>query len=178
MSWYGKNTNEPEAESIREAMRLAWKDHHHARDQTWKGVQIVAVLGAGMITVDIQFANFWATIVAGILVIIAAIFGLLITINHRKLERRKFIHIMNCEELLGLHKDNIIPFDSKDSSLGNKHEYIQYSAVSVPELYGLRDIFKLKKQNTSLFIARIHCAIIIFSLIFISVRLLIHVGYL
>jgi hypothetical protein len=178
MSWYGKNESEPDTESIREAMRLAWKDHHHARDQTWKGVQIVAVLVAGMITVDIQFANVWATVLAGVPVIVAAIFGYLITVNHRKLERRKFIHIMNCEERLGLHKDDIIPYDPKDGSLDKKDPYIKNGAVSIPELYRPIEILNPIKQNTSLFIARIHWAMIAFSLIFIAFRWLIHLEYL
>ena len=36
-------------------------------------------------------------------------FGLWVTKNHRVLERREFIHIMNCEEWLGLHQDRLIP---------------------------------------------------------------------
>ncbi len=42
-------------ESIRLAMDQAWRDHHHARDQTWKALQIVVVLGAGLVTVDFNF---------------------------------------------------------------------------------------------------------------------------
>ena len=67
---------ELEQESIRLAMDQAWRDHHHARDQTWKAVQIEAVLAAGIVGVDFQLGNVGATIAAGVLVIIAAIFGI------------------------------------------------------------------------------------------------------
>ncbi|MBW2737280.1 MAG: hypothetical protein JRE64_00235, partial [Deltaproteobacteria bacterium] len=46
--------NDPDKESVIAAMDQAWRDHHHARDQTWKALQIEAVLGAGLVTVDAQ----------------------------------------------------------------------------------------------------------------------------
>lgn len=128
----------PDDASVRSAMELAWRDHHHARDQTWKAVQMVAALGAGFITVEIQFHNFIATLATGILVILTAYFAITITKNHRKLERRKFIHIMNCEEWLGLHRDDLIPLAKEDSEfLMNKKAMIKEGAVSVPRVYSL-----------------------------------------
>ena len=34
----------PSPESIRTAMSLAWSDHHHMREQTWKALQMEFVL--------------------------------------------------------------------------------------------------------------------------------------
>jgi disulfide bond formation protein DsbB len=143
---------EPEQESIRMAMDQAWRDHHHARDQTWRAVQIEAVLAAGMVGVDFQLENVGATIAAGILVIIAAIFGIMISLHHRKLEIRKFNHILNCEEALGLHQPNLI------------------DNVSLPSPITFWDIFRFRKMNTALFILRMHFAIIVFAVIFVVVR--------
>src|SRR5260370_20553650 len=95
----------PDKESVRLAMDLAWRDHHHAREQTWKAVQIEAALAAGLIGVDWQIRSVPATIAAGVLVVMSAIFGVLISLHHRKLEVRKFTHIVNCEEFFGLHRD-------------------------------------------------------------------------
>ena len=106
-----KDKETPTENILLKAMELAWKDHHHARDQTWKSLQIVAIFGAGMLTISINDKGYLATICSSILVIIAAIFGILVTWNHRTLERRKFIHLMNCEELLGLHRNDLIPLD-------------------------------------------------------------------
>ena len=146
---------EPEQESIRMAMDQAWRDHHHARDQTWRAVQIEALLAAGIVGVDFQMENFGATLAAGILVIIAAMFGIMISLHHRKLEIRKFTHIMNCEEALGLHQPNLI------------------DKVSLPSPITFWDAFHFRKMNTALFILRMHVAIMVFAVIFIVARYLI-----
>ena len=173
----------PSEESIRKAMELAWNDHHHARDQTWKTIQIVAVLGAGLITVDFKFESIGATICAAILVVIAAGLGALITWNHRKLERRKFIHLMNCEELLGLHRNDLIPLHPDQKLVGFKKSsgsplpddedlisLIKDSEVKVPEKFKLLDIINPFKNNTALFILRMHVAIILFTVLIVLLR--------
>ncbi len=177
----------PSEESIRKAMELAWQDHHHARNQTWKTVQIVVVLGAGLFTVDFNYKKFLATLCAAILVIIAAIFGALITWNHRKLERRKFIHLMNCEEFLGLHRNDLIPPhpDQKFIRLYKEHgedlvslppldkeikALIDDGTVKVPDKFRIWDIINPCKQNTALFILRMHIAIIVFSILIVVLR--------
>jgi len=144
-------------------MELAWQDHHHARDQTWKTVQIVAVLGAGLLTVDSEYENAVATTFAAVLVIVASVFGVGITWNHRKLEIRKFIHLMNCEELLGLHRDDIIPLFSNPQEMKEKSERVQDGAVAVPHHFKPLDVLNLKKHSTALFILRIHLAIMAFA---------------
>ncbi len=128
---------------------------------------MVAVLGAGFVTVEVQFHNFVATLAAGILVILSAIFTILITINHRKLERRKFIHIMNCEEWLGLHRDDLIPLNRKDEFFKNKDRMIRDSAVAVPKKFEILPVLNPNFQNTSSFIIRMIIAIIIFVVLFI-----------
>lgn len=160
----------PSEESLRKAMELAWKDHHHARDQTWKTVQMVAVLGAGLLTIDLQYKSLLATALSTILVVLAAAVGVGITWNHRKLERRKFIHLMNCEELLGLHRDDIIPLARGNDSAENKSDLVKDGAVSVPSKYSIIDIIHPLKQNTSLFILRIHLAIMAFALLILFLR--------
>lgn len=190
-----KESKNPSDESIIKVMEFAWKDHHHARNQTWKTVQIVAVLGAGLLSVDFKYNNFWATLSAAIIIINAAIFGILITWHHRKLEIRKFIHIMNCEEYLGLHRYNLIPLDpgeinkfvevdevdkyqfirlqtgeGKDTEMIEK---VKASKVAVPKMFQIHDILTFWRKgnsNTALFIMRIHFIILIFALIILIVR--------
>ena len=175
----------PEIESVRKAMELAWKDHHHARDQTWKTVQIVAVIAAGLVTIDYQYKEILPTLCASILVAIAGVFGILITWNHRKLEKRKFIHIMNYEEYLKLHQDYLIPLDPKTKlvktklkeEILNKNEksiqkLIEDSSVKIPEKFKLIDIINPGKNNTALFILRMHLTIILFSVLVLCLRIL------
>lgn len=174
----------PTEESIRKAMELAWMDHHHARNQTWKTVQIVAVLGAGLFTVDFHYKKFAATLCAAVLVVIAAMFGALITWSHRKLERRKFIHLMNCEEYLGLHRNDLIPLhpDQKLVRFPERGQIpslpedddiralIRDGSVKVPEIFTLWDIFNPCKHNTSLFILRMHVAMALFAVLMAALR--------
>ena len=161
----------PDIASVRSAMELAWRDHHHARDQTWKAVQMVAALGAGFITVEIQFHNFVASLATGILVVLTAYFAITIAKNHRKLERRKFIHIMNCEEWLGLHRDDLIPLSKGDNEfLLSKEAITKDGSISVPKVYSLWEALNPTKHNTSLFMIRMLLAIITLVIIFISFR--------
>ena len=162
----------PEPESIRLAMDQAWRDHHHARDQTWKALQMVVVLGAGLVTIDFKFTSLIATFSSALLVYLASYTGIEITLNHRKLERRKFIHIMNCEDWLGLHRDELIPFDPDDGSIGQKAEKVRDSAVKIPQMITKYDIINFAKQNTSLFLLRMHIAVIGFSTIIVLSRLI------
>jgi len=151
---------EPEPESVRLAMDQAWRDHHHARDQTWKAVQIEAVLGAGLITVDVQFGNIFATCAAGALVLIAAFFGILISLHHRNLEIRKLIHVLNCEEYLGLRNNRLIPSFDDDKEAGVKR----------PSKIPLWRVFDYRKRSTAVFIMRMHIAIMIFAVIIVIAR--------
>jgi len=166
----------PEAESVRLAMEHAWRDHHHARDQTWKALQMVAVLGAGLVTVDAQFRNPLSTLAAGSLVIIASAFGLYVTFHHRGLEIRKFIHILNCEEWLGLHRDDLIPKDPGDGSLDSKPQSVRDGAVREPRPFSARAIFNPHAHNTALFIARTHVGIALFATLVIVMRIFVWVS--
>ena len=175
----------PEIESVRQAMELAWKDHHKTREQTWKTVQMVALLVAAIITLDYQYKNFMATFCGGILIILAAFTGLVIARHHRKVERRKFIHIFFCEEFLGLHRDDIIPslfnnkMELKNKLVQNdvveiqqdlKSKLIKDGAVGIPQEFKYLDIINPFRSYTALFIIRLHIAIIIFTLIFLIMR--------
>ncbi len=140
----------PDTESIRLAMDLAWRDHHHMREQTWRTIQIEAALAAGMIGIDWQIQNIYVTVATGILVAVASIFGILITLHHRKGEIRKFTHIVNCEEALGLHSKELLP----------------PGTTNVPKPIRFIDAFNPRVQNTSAFILRMHVAILLFAILY------------
>lgn len=143
----------PEPESIRLALDKAWQDHQHTRDQTWKSLQIEAAMIAGLIGIDWQLETIQATVAAGLLVMIAAFFGMRITIQHRNnVECKKFEFITKFEEALGI--DTIIGGDTK-----------------IPETINFFDSFNYKKNNTALFILRMHITIFIFSAVYLVVRL-------
>lgn len=99
---------DPQAESIRMAMDQAWRDHHHVRDQTWHAVQIEAVLAAGVVTIDLQYQQPLATAIAFVPLLIAGVFGILVSLHHRQVEVVKFEQIYNCEKALGLIREDLI----------------------------------------------------------------------
>jgi hypothetical protein len=161
----------PTDESVRLALQMAWNDYRHARDQTWKTVEIVAVLGAGLVTVDAQFKNVFATLLAGLLVIVASAFGVLISIAQRKAERRKWIHITNFEMFLGLDQTDLIPVANKYLKDAALTPDIQDAQISIPPRFKFWDAFNPKVQNTAMFILRMHLAIILFVLVVVGFRL-------
>ncbi len=144
----------PAPESLRAALDQAWRDHHHARDQTWRTVQIEAVLAAGLVSVDFQYESVTATGFAAALVVLASILGVLISLHHRELECRKFLHITNLERALELIRDDLIPS----------------SSISAPPKLKWWHIFDLRVLNTAAFILRMHAAILAFALVVFGAR--------
>jgi hypothetical protein len=93
----------PDPDSLRSAIDKAWWDIHHSRDQTWKGLQIVVAMAAGMIAVDWQLAQEQATIASGALVVVSSVFGIAIAYRHRKrVEEPQFQVILAAEKALGV----------------------------------------------------------------------------
>ena len=174
----------PSEESLRSVIECAWRDFQHARDQTWRALQIVAVLGAGLVTVDAQFKNVTATILTGCLIVIAAISGILIAMKHRKVQRQKYIHIMNCQAKLGLHQDDLIPlrerYDEYEKCLRKEGrtgqilkealDKFQASAVSLPRAFPFWQVFNPLWNSTDVFIIRMHCAVILFAILLMAFR--------
>lgn len=136
-------------ESVRLALDQAWKDHHHCRDQTWKALQMELVIIAALIAINFQIPNMSVILITAALAVILSVCGVQITIRHRNnVECLKFVHIKNCSEALGLMHNELIC----DTGLPNK--------------INIFDAFNPTKANTSLFILRMHLAILVFSLIY------------
>ncbi len=98
-------------ESIRLALDEAWKEHQHVRDQTWKALQMVALLAVGLVTVDLQQQNAVASLTAGLLAFIGGVFSACITVHHRNYECQKFRHIMNLQQALKLIHPQLLPLE-------------------------------------------------------------------
>jgi hypothetical protein len=137
-------------DSVRIAMDQAWRDHHHARDQTWKAVQMEAALAAGLAAAEAQYHSPVATTLVAVLVVLSAVSGILISLHHRDVEILKFEHIMNCEEALGLRQ--------------------LIRGVRPPKKLRLWDAFRPSVMSTAVFIIRIHVAILLFALVFTGAR--------
>ena len=135
--------------SIEKAMECAWRDHHHARDQTWKSLQVEAILAAAIIGVNftsIEERLPYLPLIGSILIVFLSFSGLMIATHHRELERRKFRHIMHCEDALGIRS------------------YIDN--VDLPRSIFIWEVFFIWKSNTVLFIMRMHFIILLFAVWF------------
>jgi|WetSurMetagenome_2_1015567.scaffolds.fasta_scaffold511612_1 hypothetical protein len=145
---------EAEKESIRLAMDEAWRDHQHTRDQTWKALQIEFLLVVGVVGAIWQLNSLAVTIMGTLFVLLVTLCGVQITLRHRNtVERRKFNHILNCEEALGLHDDKLI------------------ANVTMPVPISIYDAFNPCKGNTAIFILRMHLVIMVFALFVLFHRL-------
>ncbi len=133
--------------SLEKGMELAWADHHHARNQTWEALKLEALLAVALIGIDVsKIVSPAIPYIGSMLLFLLSTSGIMITLHHRELERRKFRHIMHCEEALGLRK------------------YID--GVKPPAPIYIWDIFLFWKSNTILFIMRMHFTILVISVLF------------
>lgn len=142
-------------ESYREMINLAWTDHLHTRDQTWKSLQIEVALAAGMLGVDIGIGSDYvlASIAISSLVAFAAFFGIQITLHHREVMIKNFTHITKCENKLGLGEITGYSDDNRPSEMKFWHA------------------FDPRKNNTSAYILRMHVTILFFAIVIASTRL-------
>jgi hypothetical protein len=178
--------NKPSKTSVRLAMDNAWRDYHHARGQGWKALLTVLVIGAAFLTIDIHYHNMFVTLGAALLTIAAGFFGANTTLNFRKLERRKFIHILNCEQYLGLLRDDLIPLKWNQKLAGREESemlkkkgkddsewevLISESSVKIPAQFKFYDIIHPRRHNSSLFMVRMHYLVILFTLLLMALRI-------
>jgi hypothetical protein len=94
---------------------------------------------------------------------------------------------MNCEEALGLHRNNLIPleprgieefglvsasYNRRQTNRKSRKDIVEASVVGIPKKNEFLDVFNLFKVNTSLFIFRMHIAITIFAIFLMVARVL------
>jgi len=142
----------PSEEILLKSLEMAWQDHFQTRTQTWRTLEIEVALAVALIGIDWRLDSIFATSAVAFLLIIAALFGALITIRHRnQVEVTKFLHITNIEKKLGLLELDLL------------------ANVKKPEPIKWKDIFSFK-SNTSLFILRMHIILQAFGLIYLIFR--------
>jgi hypothetical protein len=141
----------PAPDSLRSAIDKAWWDIHHSRDQTWKALQIVVAMMAGMIAIDWQLTDARATLAAGALVIVAAVFGISVAYRHRRqVEEPQIKVIRECERLLGI-------------------AYL-YREMHEPRVMRWWDTLVIWRSSVSLFIMRMQIVLVVFACIYMGVR--------
>jgi hypothetical protein len=146
-------TQSPGDDVLLKCLEMEWQDHFQTRTQTWKTLEIEAILALGLVGIDWQLNRKAATCFAAILLIVATGFGAMITRRHRDVEVEKFGNIIEIEERLGVFAAGLFP------------------RVKRPEPIRLRDAFIPSCTNTSLFILRMHLMLMAFGIIYGIARL-------
>jgi hypothetical protein len=131
-------------------IEMEWLDHFQTRKQTWKALEITALLAVALVGLDWRVGEPIVTTGAAILLLIMAQFGIQITQKHRAVERRCFRLIIGYEEELGITDPEF-----KET-----------------QLLSWWDIFRFRKSHTPLFIMRMYFVIQLFALGYLISRLL------
>ena len=143
-------SEKPSEDVLLKTLEIQWQDHFQTRAQTWKALEITAVLTVALVGLDWQVGNPLVTVGAGALLFVVALFGTLITLKHRTVEITKFRIITSLEEELGVADPNL----------------------KLPEPIKWWHIFRLRKSSTPLFILRMHFIIQLFAVAYVIIRLL------
>jgi hypothetical protein len=141
-----------DVEILLKCLEIEWQDHFQTRIQTWRTLEIVAAIAVGLVGIDWQIGNRFATTAAAILLIAAAGFGALITRRHRKVEKEKFENIIEIERKLKLPELGL------------------FKEAKPPALIKWRDIIDPRKSNTPLFILRMHFILMAFGIVYLIFR--------
>jgi hypothetical protein len=108
----------PSQEILLKDLELQWKDHFHMRDQTWKTLTNTSLFFLGAVGLEIKEIGKSVMIIVYAALILAALFGILVAIQHRIRQGQKFAFIEKYEGLLGLYEIKKTIITQYDSGLG------------------------------------------------------------
>ena len=148
----------PSERSLQKMLEIQWQDHFQTRAQTWKALEITALIAIALVGLDWRASNPIITVGAAFLLFVIAQFGIQITLKHRQVERTKFLIIAGLENELGLDK-----LEKQFADVGVQ--------LTPPQPLSWWSIFQIRKSNNPLFIMRMHFAIQLFALGYLALRL-------
>lgn len=146
------DSGQPTEAALLKMLEVQWQDHFQTRTQTWKGLEIAAIVAVAVVGVDWRLDNPRVTVVAAGLLAVVALCGIGITLKHREVERLKFSIINKVEERLGLAP--LVP------------------QPKLPKPLSVWSIFSVRQSNNPLFILRMHFVILLFALGYGAFRIL------
>ena len=142
----------PQDEALLKQLEIQWNDHFQTRGQTWKALEISALIAVALVWIDWKINNQLVTLGVALLLAIVALFGMQITLRHRnRVEITKFEIITSLEKSLGFT-------DIK---------------LDLPKSIRWWDVFLFWKSNTPLFILRMQFVILVFSIGYLVLRIFI-----
>jgi len=144
---------EPSEETLRKMLEMQWQDHFQTRTQTWKALEISALVAVALVGVDWRLENRWVTIAVSGLLLLLALLGMQITLRHRTVEIRTFELVIAVERELGAGV------------------LVRRLRLKKPNRIAWWDIFVPWRSNTPLFILRMYFIIMLFALCYVTFRL-------
>jgi hypothetical protein len=144
----------PPEETLRQQLDIQWRDHIQTREQTWKALQVVAGLFIGYIGAAYKVPEPAFIRTGGFVVIVAACFGIAITIHHRKVQHNKQTFIYRLEGKLKLHRDDILDKER----------------VKEPKPFRWIDSFDFRHMATPTFILWMHLALLALAAVYMWAR--------
>jgi hypothetical protein len=134
-------------DALLKLLEAEWQDHFQTRGQTWKALEIAALLTVAIVGIQWQAPLALVKIVSSVLLIGVSLFGMQITFRHRNsVEKTKFTVITEIEKQLKF----------------------KASGFGIPKNITLFDIIKFCKSNTSLFLLRMQGIILILGIIMLA----------
>jgi hypothetical protein len=140
-----KTIIKPTEETLLRMMEIQWQDHFQTRIQTWKTLEIAAIIAVALVGINWRINSPLITTVTAILLMLVAYSGMQITLIHRVVEQNKFRIIALLEDQLGIKDPKSV----------------------LPESIKWWSIFKIHHSNTPLFILRMHFVILIFAMCYL-----------
>lgn len=145
-----RSPDRSDAETLRKALEIEWRDHFQTRAQTWRTLMVSALLVAALFLAALAFDSPWILTALGSFVGFVCLLGAAVAWHHRKAQARKFTHIDRIEEALGLHVPGLL------------------DDVHPPTPPKAADLANPSRMNTPLLILRIQLTLVLCALVFIA----------
>jgi len=142
---------EPTEVAALKFMEMEWRDHFQTRAQTWRLLEIEALVAIALVGLDWRLGSTAATVLLASLLVVLAAFGAQLTYHHRKAEVGKIMHVYNVEKALGI-------IDKYAPEVTPMKPIVWHDVVSF-------------RANASLYLMRIHFILIAFGVTYLIFRL-------
>ena len=132
-------------------LETEWQDHFQTRIQTWKALEIAALLTVAIVGIQWKVTHPVVGLISSILLIGVSLFGMQITFRHRNsVEFTKFTIIKEIEKQLKF----------------------EAPGLGVPKKISILDIIRFWKSNTSLFLLRMQGIILLLGIVMLVLSLI------
>lgn len=143
---------DPSEETLRQQLDIQWRDHWATSGQSWKTLQMVALLFVGYIGSGLKVSDPLLIRIGGVICMLAACFGIAITIHCRQMQITRFTFIYKLEKMLKLHDEKLL------------------GGIKPPQPFSIKRVFHMREQVMQTFILVVHIAILFLAAAYVFER--------